>query len=473
MISKEKNKVYSVSEITWAIKSQLEGQFAGIYVQGEVSNFKQQSSGHIYFSLKDKDAQISCALFRNSARRLNQLPKAGDQIVVFGELSVYPPRGNYQIIVRDIRLVGLGELLLKLHELKKELEKKGFFDPAIKKRLPPLPRRIGVVTSPTGAVIQDILNILTRRFSNFHLLLNPVKVQGEGAAEEIAQAIADINKYNLVDVIIVGRGGGSLEDLWPFNEKIVAEAIFESKIPVISAVGHETDYSICDFVSDVRAPTPSAAAEIVIQEKDALLKHLSTMSYQMIKVVTHHLTVVKNHLLAVKKHPIFSFPYQLTGQRMQQLDDMRTKLEIASRHFFDMKKSHLDSLRKQIGSLSPSTQLTNAKEKLQKSMHRLMLSWSSYYKVKRDKVDKKAIQGRLFNFIKLLLDSKKRAFRDLASHIKSIDPKNLLKKGYSILFSEKDNSIILSCQQVEKKQKIYALVSDGKIKAITEETEKL
>jgi len=472
MICKEKNKVYSVSEITWAIKSQLEGQFAGIYVQGEVSNFKQQSSGHIYFSLKDKDAQISCALFRNSAKRLTQLPKAGDQIVVFGEISVYPPRGNYQIIVRDIRLVGLGELLLKLHELKKELQNLGWFDPKVKKKLPPLPKRIAVVTSPTGAVIQDILNVLTRRFTNFQLLLNPVKVQGEGAAEEIAQAISDINKYDLADVIIVGRGGGSLEDLWPFNEKIVAQVIFESKIPIISAVGHETDYSICDFVADMRAPTPSAAAEIVIQEKDALLKHLSNASSQLIKAITHHLTVVKNTLLAVKKHPVFSFPYQLTAQKMQQIDDMKSKLEIAICHYVDMKKSHMFSLRKHIGSLNPSMQLVSAKEKLQRNTNRLILSWSSYYKTKREKMDKKSIQVRLYNFIKLLLETKTRAFKDLVSHIKSIDPKNLLKKGYSILFSEKDNSIILSCQQLEKKQKIYALVSDGKIKAITEEIEK-
>jgi len=472
MTCKEKTKIYSVTEITWAIKSQLEDRYNKIYVQGEISNFKKQSSGHIYFSLKDKDAQISCALFRNAAKRLDNLPKEGDKIVVFGEISVYPPRGNYQIIVRDIRHLGLGELLLKLHDLKKELKNLGWFDQTLKKKLPAFPKRIGVITSPTGAVIQDILNILTRRYTNFHLLLNPVKVQGEKAYEEIAQAIDDMNKYDLADVIIVGRGGGSLEDLWPFNEKNVAKSIYESKIPIISAVGHETDYSISDFAADMRAPTPSAAAEIVVQEKEALIKNLKSVSLQMIKFITNHHSNFKNQLLAMKKQPVFSFSYHLTGQKIQQIDEMKTKLEMAICHFIDIKKHKSISFRKHLGSLNPSFQLSNAKEKLQKRSTRLEISWSHYFKIKREKIDKKTLQGRFCNFIKQLFDTKKRTFRDLASHIKSIDPKNLLKKGYSILFSEKDDSIILSCHQVEKKQKIYALVSDGKIKAITEEIEK-
>lgn len=473
MTCKEKNKIYSVSEITWKIKSQIEANFSGIYVQGEISNFKKQASGHIYFSLKDNNSQINCALFRNTALRIKQLPKDGDTIVVFGEISVYPPKGSYQIIVRDIRLVGLGELLLKLYELKKELENQGWFDPARKKKLPFLPKCIGVVTSPTGAVIQDILHVLSRRFTNFHLLLNPVKVQGEGAAEEIAQAIHDFNKYQLVDVMIIGRGGGSLEDLWPFNERIVAEAIFSSKIPIISAVGHETDYSISDFVADVRAPTPSAAAEIVIQEKKSLIQNLTSIILQIKKNTLHSFSVAAHRLSLIKKHPVFSFPYQLTGAKLQQMDEKRTQFILAFDHFFYRKKTSLLSLRKQLEMLNPLLQIFYSREKLKKTTYHFILSWNHFSQAKKEKFDKKNIKKRFFQFIHLFLSTKKRMLQDLSSHIRSIDPKNLLKKGYSILFSEKDSSIILSCQQLNKSQRFTALVSDGKIKAITEEIEKL
>ncbi len=220
-------KVLSVSELTSTIKRILEPNFSSICVRGEISNFKLQSSGHLYFTLKDDGSQISAALFRGNAARLSRMPKEGDQVIASGQISLYAPRGQYQIVVRDIQFLGVGELLLKLHELKNTLEKRGWFSTEYKKALPKFPRRIGVVTSPTGAVIQDILHVLKRRFSGFQVILNPVKVQGEGAAEEIAQAIQDINHHDLADLLIIGRGGGSIEDLWAFNEEIVAKAIFE------------------------------------------------------------------------------------------------------------------------------------------------------------------------------------------------------------------------------------------------------
>ncbi|MCB1083226.1 MAG: exodeoxyribonuclease VII large subunit, partial [Simkania sp.] len=221
----------SVTELTQAIKHQLESNFTALSVKGEVTNLRLQASGHYYFSLKDENAQISAVLFQGNARFAKHLPKMGDQVLIKGEINVYAPRGTYQIIVREIEHAGLGELLLKFHALKAKLEKMGWFDPAKKKPLPTYPKTIGVVTSPTGAVIQDILNVLKRRFPNFHLILNPVKVQGAGAAEEIAQAIDDFNRFGLADILIIGRGGGSLEDLWAFNEECVAAAIFRSKIP--------------------------------------------------------------------------------------------------------------------------------------------------------------------------------------------------------------------------------------------------
>ncbi|MBX7065943.1 MAG: exodeoxyribonuclease VII large subunit [Parachlamydiales bacterium] len=321
-------KVFSVSELTFAIKGVLEPNFRGISVKGEISNFKVQTSGHLYFSLKDANAQISAALFKGNAAQLPRMPKEGDQVVATGEISLYAPRGQYQIIVRELQFLGMGELLLKLHQLKEELAKRGWFDKDKKKPLPKLPRRIGVVTSPTGAVIQDILNILTRRFAGLQVILNPVKVQGEGAAAEIAQAIYDFNKYNLADVLIVGRGGGSIEDLWAFNEEIVAKAIFESKIPVISAVGHETDFTIADWVADMRAPTPSAAAEIAIAEKAALINFLDGVKTQCRHRIQQQIVQARQHLNALKKHPLLSSPYGVLAPAIQRLDDFARQLEL-------------------------------------------------------------------------------------------------------------------------------------------------
>ena len=270
-----KKEILTVTQLSQALKMHIETRFPAIAVQGEVSNLKEQASGHLYFTLKDAQAQISAVLFKTNGRAVEKLPKNGDQILVRGEINVYPPRGYYQIIVRELSFVGVGALLLKLHEMKLKLQERGWFDKAHKKPLPKYPKTIGVVTSATGSVIQDILHILSRRLNKFHLILNPVKVQGETAAEEIAEAITQFNRYALADVLIIGRGGGSLEDLWAFNEEKLAKAIFDSQIPIICAVGHETDYCIADFVADVRAPTPSAAAEIVSVEKMQQLLFLS------------------------------------------------------------------------------------------------------------------------------------------------------------------------------------------------------
>jgi exodeoxyribonuclease VII large subunit len=275
-------EILSVSALTSAIKNQLESRFPALQVKGEISNLKEQASGHIYFTLKDAEAQIRAVIFRSNARELARPLRNGDQVIVKGELAVYPPQGYYQVVVRKLSYAGVGELLVQLHALKDKLQALGWFSKERKKPLPKFPRTIGVVTSPTGSVIQDILNILGRRFAGFHLILNPVKVQGEGAAEEIARAIDAFNRYQLADVLIVGRGGGSLEDLWAFNEEKVAAAIFASKIPVISAVGHETDFTIADFVADVRAPTPSAAAEIATQEMAQQLQFLTQSKNRLI-----------------------------------------------------------------------------------------------------------------------------------------------------------------------------------------------
>jgi exodeoxyribonuclease VII large subunit len=413
----------SVSELTAAIKSQLEPRFHAICVRGEVSNFKEQSSGHLYFTLKDAEAQISAVLFKGNAKALPRLPKMGDQIIVKGELSVYAPRGNYQIIVREVQFAGVGELLVKLHELKLTLEKRGWFAKEAKKALPKFPKTIGVITSPTGSVIQDILQVLSRRFSGFHLILNPVRVQGEGAAFEIAQAIEQFNRHGLADLLIVGRGGGSLEDLWAFNEEIVAAAIFASKIPIISAVGHETDVCIADFVADVRAPTPSAAAEIALGEK---AHHLQLLA-QTEKRLRHSLqSLLFQHRKRVEffaKQPLLSSPFAILSKHFQLLDDFSSDLRESISQHIKQKRLLTESLQKQLELLNP----------------------------------------------KMMIEQKKRELAKLVQHLRSIDPKNLLTKGYCILFEEKQNCVILSSQELKKDQRVRLRLHDGQIAATINE----
>jgi len=416
-------KTLTVTELTFAIKGILENSFKSLSVKGEISNFKLQTSGHLYFTLKDANSQISAVLFKGSAASLTRLPKEGDQVVALGEISLYAPRGQYQLIVRELQFAGVGELLLKFQQLKEQMHARGWFDPKWKKPLPKLPKKIGVVTSPTGAVIQDIIQVLKRRFSGFHLILAPVKVQGEGAAQEIAQAINDFNAFGGIDVLIVGRGGGSIEDLWAFNEEIVAKAIFESKIPIISAVGHETDFTIADWVADVRAPTPSAAAEIAIAEKANLLKFLYSVREQLLTRVKEKISKEKSKLFAMRRHPLFSTPHALLYQPIQQLDYYRISFE----------------------RLKPLNQITAWKERLFPYSHRLPLTTRALILQKREKLKR------------------------IEEHLTSINPQNLLKKGYSILFVENSPSVILSVKDLQKEQQITALLSDGKVTAkITE-----
>lgn len=409
----------SVTELTLSIKKQLESKFPFVHVQGEITNFKEQASGHLYFTMKDAQSQISAVLFRGNAQGLARMPKNGDQVVVQGELSVYAPRGNYQLIVRQLQYAGVGELLLKLHALKEKLEAKGWFDKSRKKALPTAPKTIGVVTSPTGAVIQDIINVLSRRQAKFHLLLNPVKVQGDGAAQEIAKAIDHFNQYQLADVLIVGRGGGSLEDLWAFNEEIVAEAIFRSKIPIISAVGHETDFSIADFVADVRAPTPSAAAEIVMAAAVEHLQYLKQAEKRLNQTMLHLLGAHRHRLETLRRQPILTSPFAVLGQAAQHLDDLSEEMTVAMQRMVATKKIELSGLQRQLQALDPMIRIQHLKQKLSQ----------------------------------------------LTSHLKSIDPKNLLKKGYSILFRENSNSVIFSPEEVQSGDPVRVLVRDGEIKA--------
>jgi len=265
----------SIGDITELIKGSLERQFVDIVISGEVSNFKPHPSGHFYFSLKDERAAISAVMFRGENSKIKFQMHDGLKVIAMGRITVYPPRGNYQIMVQRLEPAGLGALQLAFEQLKKKLDAEGLFDSERKRPIPKFPRKVGIVTAPAGAAIRDMLNILERRFASLPVLIYPVKVQGVGAGDEVAEGIRMLNRcFPEIDVMIVGRGGGSIEDLWAFNEEVVARAIYESKIPVISAVGHEIDFTIADFVADLRAPTPSAAAELVIGSRVEIIQHL-------------------------------------------------------------------------------------------------------------------------------------------------------------------------------------------------------
>ncbi len=319
-------KIYSVTELSREIKGLLEGKFPDVWVTGEVSNFRAAGSGHYYFTLKDAGAQLRAVCFRNQARYLKFKPQDGISVIARGRLSIYEARGEYQLYIEYLEPAGLGALQLAFEQLKAKLAAEGLFDSARKKPLPMLPRAIGVVTSPSGAAIRDILRILKRRFRNMSVLIYPAQVQGEGAAQDIVEGIEYFNKHALADVLIVGRGGGSLEDLWAFNEEVVARAIAKSKIPTISAVGHETDFTIADFVADLRAPTPSAAAELVVHRKQDFISELEYRARRMTQALRLKLSEARQRFVALRMHSVFQMLGTRIAARAQRVDEATVEM---------------------------------------------------------------------------------------------------------------------------------------------------
>lgn len=346
---------YTVGELTRHIKTLLEREIPPLWLQGEISNYIHHSSGHMYFSLKDEFAQISSVMWRGRNSGLFFTPQDGMQVLAFGQVGVYEKRGNYQFDVIKMIPAGVGQLQMAFEKLKNRLAAEGLFDPARKKELPPYPERIGVVTSPTGAAIRDLIQVLRRRMPAIDIILRPALVQGEGAAEDIAAAITELNEFGQVDVIIAGRGGGSLEDLWAFNEEIVARAIAASQIPVVSAVGHEVDYTIADFVADLRAPTPSAAAELVVPEQAQLRNGiLETMRHQQM-LLSRMISAEKNRLAGLKSSYGLRRPQDILKQRQQRLDELAHTCKRALRHTLESKRSRVEALAQRNRDLAPDS----------------------------------------------------------------------------------------------------------------------
>lgn len=355
-------RILTVTQLTSLIKGVLEENFEHVWVEGEISNLAMPSSGHLYFTLKDAGAQVHCVMFRASSRAMKFKPGDGQGFIVRGRLSVFEPRGEYQIIVEYMEPRGIGALQLAFIQLKERLAKEGLFDQGHKRSIPELPRKIGIVTSATGAAIHDILNILERRFANIEILLRPVKVQGEGAAEEIAAAIKDFNRYRDIDVMIVGRGGGSLEDLWAFNEEVVARAIHASKIPIISAVGHEVDFTIADFVADLRAPTPSAAAELVIRNKEELESGVEALLQRLRQAIRHRLAGNRGELALLSR--AVKDPFLLLGHMVQRVDDLLDRLGRAMEGKVVQRSDRLANTRNRLRLKTPTILLDRQRELL-------------------------------------------------------------------------------------------------------------
>lgn len=325
-----RGQVFTVTAITLAVKQMMEGVFRDIFVEGEVSGLSRSPQGHYYFNLKDRESLLSAVMFKWDARKYALELEEGTQVRVWGSLTVYAKSGRYQIAVKKVEALAKGNLYLAFEKLKKKLEQEGLFAPEHKKEIPAYPQRIGVVTSPTGAAVRDILSVLKRRNPHLEVFIAPVLVQGDEAAPQIAQAIQDLNKFSpALDVLLVGRGGGSIEDLWAFNEEIVARAIFESKIPVISCVGHEVDFTIADFVADLRAPTPSAAAELVVQNSQNTAAQIANLQKRMLQAVSLFYERFKRRFDLAVNSRVLKDPQTLTQEKEQQLDDLSLRLQTA------------------------------------------------------------------------------------------------------------------------------------------------
>jgi exodeoxyribonuclease VII large subunit len=385
-------RVYSVSELTGRIRDLFARNFTDILVEGEISNCHEAQSGHIYFVLKDERSQLRAVCFKTQVRAMKFRPENGLHVTVRGSISVYEARGDYQIYVESIEPVGLGALQLAFDQLKKRLEAEGLFSPERKKPLPILPRCIGLITSPTGAAVRDVVRILRRRFHNVHLTLFPVRVQGDGASLEIVRALQFFNRQHSVDVLILARGGGSLEDLWAFNEEAVARAIAQSTIPVISGVGHETDFTIADFVADVRASTPSAAAELVVNTRREFDKHVADLRQTLADQLRYRILVLSRRVHELGARRAFRRPLDLLRQQRQRADEMTSRLAHALRANLTLSTKRFNIAHKRIVAFDFRMRIAAVRLRLEKLCTELAARSERALRHKREHLDRLRLQ---------------------------------------------------------------------------------
>lgn len=428
--------VFSVSEINQNIRQILEGEFSLIWIRGEISNFKPHSSGHWYFSIKDKKSQMNALMFRGFNAKLKFRPQDGQEVLIRGKITVYEPRGNYQLFCEVLEPIGAGALQLAFEELKRKLYKEGLFDAARKRPLPILPKHIALVTSPTGAAVRDMLNVLARRFKGVNITIVPAVVQGDRAPESIIEGLRRANLLPDVDVLIVGRGGGSTEDMWCFNDEGVARAIVASRVPVISAVGHEIDFTIADFVADLRAPTPSAAAELVIKNASDLVEKVFSKRNRL-------LLAIKNSFISFKKHVEHNERRLVDPQRKLQdfairNDELTQRLEQATLRY--MKDRRL--------------QISLGQQKLGSPLER----------IQRLKQDVNILMQKVTSLMQRVLEANFSKFSRSAAILDSLSPLKVVERGYSI--TKKNNKIIKDAKELSQGESIDITFSKGRVEAL-------
>ena len=438
--------ILSVTELTTRIRVLIESEFSDLWVEGEVSNFRQAQSGHLYFTLKDERAQVRCVCFRNEARMLKFKPEDGLRITVRGALSVYEARGEYQIYVQHIEPVGLGALQLAFEQLKQRLEAEGLFAAERKKPLPLLPRRIGIVTSPSGAAVRDILRVLRRRFPNAHVVLFPVRVQGEGAAQEIVEALRYFNRKQLADVLILARGGGSLEDLWAFNEEIVARAVAASQIPIICGVGHETDFTIADFVADVRAPTPSAAAEIVVRSREEFDRHLAEIDRRLVERLRYLLLERRHRVQQLIGHRAFRRLPDLVRQRRQRVDELALAQAELLRRRLKTTADKVRTLERRLAGIDLRIRLAGLRLRIEQGRQRLGNVAERFFTARRHRLAALAVQ------------------------LEERSPLRLLERGYAICY-DASGRLLRGVDGVAIGDEIAVQLARGRLGAIVNKKE--
>src|SRR5216684_3704301 len=431
-------RAFTVTELTAKIRDLFARNFTDIWVTGEISNCHEAQSGHIYCTLKDERAQVRCVCFKNQLRTMKFRPENGLHVTVRGSISVYESRGEYQIYVEHIEPVGLGALQLAFEQLKKHLEAEGLFAADRKKPLPLLPSRIGLITSPRGAAVRDVVRILRRRFRNVHLTVYPVRVQGEGASTEIVRAVQFFNRRQMVDVLILARGGGSLEDLWAFNEEDVARAIAASQIPVISGVGHETDFTIADFVADVRASTPSAAAELVVQTRREFDKHIADLHETLASLVRYRLLELSRRVHELSARRGFRRPLDLLRQQRQRADEMTSRLALGLRARLEQSRKRFTAAHLRIASFDFRVKIAAFRLRLEKRSSELGVR------------------------IERLLRTKRERWQRLSLQLQERGPLKVLERGYAIATDAAGN-LLRSADQAQIGDAVAIQLHRGKL----------
>lgn len=432
----KQSAVLSVSQLNRQSKELLETYLHNVQVTGEISNLSRPASGHWYFTLKDQRAQVRCAMFKSRTQYLKFVPKEGEQVLINASVGLYEARGDYQLIVNGMQSAGEGALKIAFEQLKMRLHQEGLFNPDHKQALPKHPQHLGVITSPTGAAIKDILSVLKRRFPNLPVSIYPTQVQGDMAAGQIAQAIERANRDQVCDVLIVGRGGGSLEDLWPFNEEVVARSIFNSQIPIISAVGHEVDVSISDYVADLRAATPSAAAEVVSPDRFEWLGRFEQLERSIIRITQNRITQQRFQLLQLVKR--LRHPKDKLHENMQRLDMAQMRLHNSMQQQLSQSNGVLTNLNHRLQSNKPDKQLALMQQTIRQ------------------------LQQRMQHAVELQLQALKNKLGRQAEVLNAVSPLNTLGRGYAIVTNDKGHAIRNS-QQVKKGETLYTQLHQGKL----------